>query len=141
MIFLSQQSLLRKKKKSPASERAAKPSEFLDRTRTFSTRARKQLLASLVTASWLQCYLSMSEGPSGNSTTSTQSHSVDDGEKCVICNSPNAEDMLICDKCDKGYHKRFIGLDHVPEEDPWFCDPCIDGTEVRSKPSTVASSA
>lgn len=76
----------------------------------------------------------MSEGPSETSTESvrTQSPSVDDDERCVVCNKLDAENMLLCDKCEKGYHTGCIGLDHVPEEELWFCDSCIDATSVRT---------
>lgn len=53
-------------------------------------------------------------------------------ETCVVCNNPDAENMLLCDKCNKGYHTACIGLDHVPEEEFWFCGDCIEGTAVRS---------
>ncbi|KAL3147936.1 hypothetical protein ABBQ32_002640 [Trebouxia sp. C0010 RCD-2024] len=60
-------------------------------------------------------------------------------ETCVVCNNPDAENMLLCDKCNKGYHTACIGLDHVPEEEFWFCGDCIKGTAVPNKTRACSS--
>lgn len=42
---------------------------------------------------------------------------------CEVCSSTdNADDMLLCDRCDRGYHLKCLSpqMDAVPEGD-WFC--------------------
>jgi len=52
---------------------------------------------------------------------------------CEVCNSKhfNKSDkqMLICDHCDKGYHRSCIGQKWVsPPEDGWCCSKCMGAT-------------
>ena len=47
---------------------------------------------------------------------------------CDICKLTDADDdndMSLCDKCNKGYHMKCIGMtvEDLPE-DAWFCDKC-----------------
>lgn len=45
---------------------------------------------------------------------------------CVKCKSGQQEEtLLICDKCDRGFHTQCVGLDHVPMLEVWFCEQCI----------------
>ena len=71
---------------------------------------------------------------SENSTESTQDRSpAKDEIQCVVCGgADDAANMPLCDKCDKAYHIRCIGLAAVPEEDVWFCTDCIKETDVKS---------
>ena len=43
---------------------------------------------------------------------------------CVICGSADDGDvLLLCDGCDKAYHKKCAGVRRVPKGD-WFCSTC-----------------
>lgn len=47
-----------------------------------------------------------------------------DFEACEVCNkTTDAQKMLLCDGCDKGFHTFCIGLKHIPKE-AWFCTEC-----------------
>ena len=46
--------------------------------------------------------------------------------KCVKCRSGQQEEsLLLCDKCNLGYHTHCLGLDHIPLLEVWFCETCI----------------
>ena len=52
----------------------------------------------------------------------------DDGEKCETCgkgHSTKGDPMLLCDGCDKGWHRRCLGVASVPKGD-WHCRACAD---------------
>ncbi|XP_032818677.2 PHD finger protein 10 [Petromyzon marinus] len=43
---------------------------------------------------------------------------------CVVCGQPHHEEQLMfCDKCDRGYHTFCVGLDHIPMG-RWNCATC-----------------
>jgi DNA invertase Pin-like site-specific DNA recombinase len=47
----------------------------------------------------------------------------DSGEVCEICKRPHSNDknpIIICDGCDKGFHKKCVNLPKVPKED-FYC--------------------
>lgn len=47
----------------------------------------------------------------------------DSGEVCEICKRPHSNDknpIILCDGCDKGFHKRCINLHKVPEKE-FYC--------------------
>ncbi|RUS16077.1 hypothetical protein BC937DRAFT_91630 [Endogone sp. FLAS-F59071] len=45
---------------------------------------------------------------------------------CAICDSrDNEQEMLLCDRCDGGYHLHCIGLTTIPT-DYWYCAPCLE---------------
>lgn len=50
-------------------------------------------------------------------------------EVCQVCKSPdNADKMLLCDRCDSGYHIYCLAPPIAPEDIPetnWYCDDCI----------------
>lgn len=52
-----------------------------------------------------------------------------DEECCQVCKSPdNADKMLLCDRCDAGYHIYCLAPPIAPEDIPetnWYCDDCI----------------
>ena len=46
--------------------------------------------------------------------------------KCVKCRSGEQEEsMLLCDKCNLGFHTFCLGLEHIPLLEVWFCETCI----------------
>jgi hypothetical protein len=54
------------------------------------------------------------------------SSSRDEDTACVVCTrTTNAKKMLLCDKCDKGWHMKCMSppMTVVPEGD-WFCVEC-----------------
>uniref|UniRef100_A0A8C6L253 PHD finger protein 10 n=1 Tax=Nothobranchius furzeri TaxID=105023 RepID=A0A8C6L253_NOTFU len=43
---------------------------------------------------------------------------------CTVCQQPHHEDeMMFCDKCDRGYHTFCVGMDLIPTGH-WICDVC-----------------
>ncbi|KAL8339886.1 hypothetical protein RB601_006153 [Gaeumannomyces tritici] len=51
----------------------------------------------------------------------------DDDVVCVLCLLPHSEppnEMLFCDKCDKGYHQQCHNVPVIPEGD-WLCQNCL----------------
>jgi hypothetical protein len=60
--------------------------------------------------------------------------SVDINLACQLCNGIEAWDlMLLCSKCNNGYHTFCVGLDEVPEGD-WYCSPCLTKGKFPAKP-------
>jgi thymidylate kinase len=58
-------------------------------------------------------------------TTVCGENDVDSNLPCQVCGSPNDwNHMLLCHRCDEGYHTYCIGLEEVPE-DPWVCFNCL----------------
>uniref|UniRef100_A0A1I8NYU6 PHD-type domain-containing protein n=1 Tax=Stomoxys calcitrans TaxID=35570 RepID=A0A1I8NYU6_STOCA len=56
----------------------------------------------------------------------TESELIEEEEACQKCNkSDHPEWILLCDKCDKGYHCSCLSpvLFYIPEGD-WYCPPC-----------------
>ena len=54
---------------------------------------------------------------------------------CHVCKSPHDdENMLICDKCDRGFHLYCLcpQMVAIPEHD-WYCHFCQDKDEVKGK--------
>jgi thymidylate kinase len=52
---------------------------------------------------------------------------------CDCCGSPHDwTSMLICSKCDRGFHTYCIGLTDVPEGDDWFCHDCLAPKQARA---------
>jgi len=52
--------------------------------------------------------------------------SVDVDLPCKVCGGIGAWDlMLLCSKCNNGYHTFCVDLDKVPEGD-WYCSSCLD---------------
>ncbi|CDO74795.1 hypothetical protein BN946_scf185001.g43 [Trametes cinnabarina] len=56
-----------------------------------------------------------------------------DGEEvlCVGCNrGDDGSELVQCDECQTWYHLRCIGIKKIAdlgrEEDPWYCDACLD---------------
>ena len=50
-----------------------------------------------------------------------------DTTNCEICNRSDGEDrMLLCDRCDSGYHMECLDppLNNIPSGD-WFCPECV----------------
>ncbi|CAI2352672.1 unnamed protein product [Caenorhabditis sp. 36 PRJEB53466] len=65
---------------------------------------------------------------------------------CSICNKPEKEDEIVfCDRCDRGFHTFCVGLKQAPRG-TWFCDTYCGTNEsvkpppIRGRPSTLASS-
>lgn len=55
----------------------------------------------------------------------TGSHEVPSDLPCELCGSPHDwKSMLICSKCDRGFHTYCIGLNAVPNTEHWFCTEC-----------------
>ncbi|XP_028299068.1 PHD finger protein 10 isoform X1 [Gouania willdenowi] len=43
---------------------------------------------------------------------------------CTVCQQPHHEDeMMFCDKCDRGYHTFCVGVDSIPTG-LWVCEVC-----------------
>jgi hypothetical protein len=54
----------------------------------------------------------------------------DEGTRCEICQAPhNAETMLLCDNCDRGFHIHCLDppLDSIPAN-KWWCEECKTST-------------
>ena len=44
---------------------------------------------------------------------------------CVVCEQQEDErSMLVCDRCDRGYHKGCLGLGRRSPKAPWYCFAC-----------------
>lgn len=44
---------------------------------------------------------------------------------CVVCERQEDErSMLVCDRCDRGYHKGCVGLGKRSPKAPWYCFAC-----------------
>ncbi|XP_026135006.1 PHD finger protein 10 isoform X1 [Carassius auratus] len=43
---------------------------------------------------------------------------------CTVCQQPHhEEEMMFCDKCDRGFHTFCVGMDSIPQG-CWVCDLC-----------------
>jgi hypothetical protein len=52
--------------------------------------------------------------------------SVFDETYCRLCGSRENEDtMLLCDRCDKGFHTNCLHMQGIPNIDAWYCDTCV----------------
>ncbi|KAJ1153895.1 hypothetical protein NDU88_006653 [Pleurodeles waltl] len=52
---------------------------------------------------------------------------------CIICGHPHhEEEMMFCDKCDRGYHTFCVGLGAIPSG-RWICDCCQNGPSTPKK--------
>ena len=50
----------------------------------------------------------------------------DGSVRCEVCGSAgDAETMLLCDRCDRGYHTGCLQLGAVPDGE-WYCPPCAE---------------
>ena len=59
---------------------------------------------------------------------------------CEVCRrTDSADDMLLCDSCDRGYHLACLSprMDAIPEED-WFCANCPN-TKLQPSPKAKAA--
>lgn len=46
--------------------------------------------------------------------------------RCMMCGTDTDEEiMLLCDRCDSGFHTVCIGLRDIPELENWYCDECL----------------
>ena len=53
---------------------------------------------------------------------------------CEICGSADEGDvLLLCDGCDKGFHKKCAGVRRVPKGD-WFCACCKEEKQAAAAP-------
>uniref|UniRef100_A0A7S4B6B0 PHD-type domain-containing protein n=1 Tax=Chrysotila carterae TaxID=13221 RepID=A0A7S4B6B0_CHRCT len=61
---------------------------------------------------------------------------------CQVCHSPErADQMLLCDQCDDGYHMQCLTprMDAIPDNE-WFCPKCRFGVDaVRADAPTAAT--
>ena len=67
---------------------------------------------------------------------------------CSVCRSPEtANEMLLCDGCDKAFHLSCLKppLEVVPEEEVWLCPRCkaagVDPHAISNKPDPIRPSA
>lgn len=46
--------------------------------------------------------------------------------KCSVCDRFDEEDtMLLCDRCNKGFHTSCLGMNGIPDVFEWYCDECL----------------
>jgi hypothetical protein len=66
---------------------------------------------------------------------------LDEVNGCGVCKKANKfNTMLLCDKCDRGFHSNCVGLKKVPEGD-WFCSRCkSSGSQNNAKQRQSKSS-
>ena len=72
--------------------------------------------------------LAITAPPSTNKTAVKPKEStIDPNLACEKCKSPDDEaNMLICDGCEKGYHKKCISMTRLPAKaHGWLCHSCI----------------
>lgn len=51
---------------------------------------------------------------------------------CTVCQQPHHEDeMMFCDKCDRGYHTFCVGMDSIPTGEWMAHTECMLGTVVH----------
>ena len=67
---------------------------------------------------------------------------------CSVCRSPEtANEMLLCDGCDKAFHLSCLKppLEVVPKEEVWLCTRCkaagVDPHAISNKPDPIRPSA
>ena len=77
-------------------------------------------LASFLLPSFLQIFLPFS------TTNTTMSTGDADDTACEACHSLEADGMLLCEICDRGYHMACLvpPLAEEPKGDDWFCPLC-----------------
>ncbi|TNM90394.1 PHD finger protein 10 [Takifugu rubripes] len=52
---------------------------------------------------------------------------------CTVCQQPHHEDeMMFCDKCDRGYHTFCVGMDSIPTG-LWVCQVCDNNVNTTEK--------
>lgn len=50
---------------------------------------------------------------------------------CTVCQQPHHEDeMMFCDKCDRGYHTFCVGMDSIPKGEWTRAPPTAAGRAV-----------
>ncbi|XP_077103129.1 PHD finger protein 10 isoform X2 [Siphateles boraxobius] len=56
---------------------------------------------------------------------------------CTVCEQPHhEEEMMFCDKCDRGYHTFCVGMHSIPQG-CWVCDLCNKETPTPQKKGTI----
>ncbi|KAF6039101.1 PHF10 [Bugula neritina] len=93
----------REENRSGAAEKCIKCNQCRRETHPSCSELTPEMLARVVTYSWtcMECKV------------------------CVRCSDPGNEDkMIVCDKCDRGYHTFCVGLKAIPEESIWACPEC-----------------
>ncbi|KAG1941665.1 PHD finger protein 10 isoform X2 [Pimephales promelas] len=56
---------------------------------------------------------------------------------CTVCEQPHhEEEMMFCDKCDRGYHTFCVGMDSIPLG-CWVCDLCNKEMPTPQKKGTI----
>ncbi|XP_056105841.1 PHD finger protein 10 isoform X2 [Rhinichthys klamathensis goyatoka] len=56
---------------------------------------------------------------------------------CTVCEQPHhEEEMMFCDKCDRGYHTFCVGMDSIPLG-CWVCDLCNKEIPTPQKKGTI----
>ncbi|XP_055495212.1 PHD finger protein 10 isoform X1 [Leucoraja erinacea] len=54
---------------------------------------------------------------------------------CIVCGQPHhEEEMMFCDKCDRGYHTFCVGVTAIPSG-RWICDCCSNIASTTKKGS------
>uniref|UniRef100_A0A8D0CHW5 PHD finger protein 10 n=1 Tax=Scleropages formosus TaxID=113540 RepID=A0A8D0CHW5_SCLFO len=52
---------------------------------------------------------------------------------CMVCEQPHhEEEMMFCDKCDRGFHTFCVGMDSIPLG-CWVCELCLKDTSTPKK--------
>ncbi|KLU86211.1 origin recognition complex subunit 4 [Magnaporthiopsis poae ATCC 64411] len=65
----------------------------------------------------------------------------EDDVVCVICSRPESEppnEILFCDKCDKGFHQQCYDVPVIPEGD-WLCRSCLGDATGESVITAVSA--
>jgi hypothetical protein len=53
---------------------------------------------------------------------------------CKVCGLGDREEvLLLCDRCDEGFHTYCIGIGRVPRVKRWFCQECIERQPVEQR--------
>ncbi|XP_036429640.1 PHD finger protein 10 isoform X1 [Colossoma macropomum] len=56
---------------------------------------------------------------------------------CTVCEQPHhEEEMMFCDKCDRGFHTFCVGMDSIPLG-CWVCDCCNNDSSSPKKKGTA----
>ena len=67
-----------------------------------------------------------------NAEAITTSQEVPSDLPCTCCGSPHDWDhLLICSKCEQGFHTYCIGLNSVPKGDIWYCTSCTPAPSAK----------
>ncbi len=64
-----------------------------------------------------------------------------DVTNCQVCGRSDREDrMLLCDRCDDGYHCECLSppLNEIPEGE-WFCEVCQEADDLRRETQPTTS--